>query len=148
MDPATLATTALTILVPFAKDAGKDLVKAVGQIGVDKAKELAAWLKGRFAGDPVAAKDLSRFEGDPDKFEAGLESTIKEKAEQDPAFATELKNRLDAIGPTIAVFQEIKKGRNIKGLTAGEIRSGRVSVTQKADDVDGMTAVDVKTVGN
>ena len=84
MDPATLATAALTILVPFAKDAGKELVKTVGQIGVDKAKELAAWLKQRFAGDPVAAKDLSRFEAEPDKFEAGLESTIKEKAEQDP----------------------------------------------------------------
>jgi hypothetical protein len=73
-------THSVTILVPFAKDAGKELVKTVGQIGVDKAKELAAWLKQRFAGDPVAAKDLSRFEEEPDKFEAGLESTIRRRS--------------------------------------------------------------------
>jgi hypothetical protein len=147
MDPATLATAALAILVPFAKDAGKELAKTVGQIGVDKAKELAAWLKQRLAGDPVAAKDLSRFEADPDKFEAGLESTIKEKAEQDVAFATELKRRLDEIGPMIIVFQDIKKGKNVTGVDADEIRSGRIAVTQKADDVEGLTGVEAKNVG-
>jgi hypothetical protein len=147
MDPATLATAALTILTPFVKDAGKELVKTVGQIGVDKAKELAAWLKERFANDPVAAKDLSRFEEEPDKFEAGLQSTIKERVEQDPTFAAELNRRIDAIGPMIVVFQDIKKGANVKGVDAEEIRSGRVAVTQKADDVDGMTAVVVKKVG-
>ena len=147
MDPATLATAALTILVPFAKDAGKELVKTVGQIGVDKAKELAGWLKHRFAGDPVAAKDLSRFEAEPDKFEAGLESTIKEKAEQDPAFAAELKRHLDEIGPIIVVFQDIKKGKNVTGVDADEHRSGRIAVTQRADDVEGMTGVVVKKVG-
>jgi hypothetical protein len=147
MDPATLAAAALTILVPFAKDAGKELVKTVGEVGVGKAKELAAWLKQCFAGDPVAAKDLSRFEAEPDKFEAGLESTIKEKAGEDPAFAAELKRRLDEIGPMIVVFQDIKKGKNIKGVDADEIRSGRVAVTQRADDVEGMTGVVVKKLG-
>jgi len=147
MEPATLATAALTILTPFVKDASKELVKAVSQIGVDKAKDLVAWLKHRFADDPAAAKDLSRFEADPDKFEAGLESTIKEKAEQDPTFATELERRVDEIGPMIVVFQDIKKGKNIKAVDADEIRSGRVSVTQRADDVEEMTGVVAKKIG-
>ena len=106
-----------------------------------------AWLKQRFAGDPVASKDLSRFEAEPDKFEPSLESTIKEKAEQDPEFAAELKKRIDEIGPQITVFQEIKKGKNVIGVDADKIRSGAVGVTQKAEEVEGMTGVRVKELG-
>src|SRR5208337_5484412 len=116
MDPATLATVALTILTPFAKDVGKELVKTVGEVAAGKAKDLFAWMKQRFASDPVAAKDLSRFASEPDKFEPSLESTIKEKAQQDPEFAAELKKRIDEIGPQITVFQEIKKGKNVIGV--------------------------------
>jgi hypothetical protein len=70
-----------------------------------------------------------------------------EKAEQDPEFAAELKKRIDEIGPQITVFQEIKKGKNVLGLDADEIRSGNVGVTQKAEEVEGMTGVRVKKVG-
>jgi hypothetical protein len=147
MDPITITTAALAILAPFAKDAGKELVKTVGEIGFEKAKSLFTWLKQKFAGDPAAAKDLSRFEQDPDKFEPALEATIKEKVEQDPEFAAELKKRIDEIGTLITVFQELKKGKGVIGVEADEIRSGKVDVTQKADDVDGMTAVRVKKIG-
>ncbi len=147
MDPVTLATAALTILTPFAKNAGEELVKTVGQIGFDKAKGLFTWLKQRFAGDPSASKDLSRFETDPDKFEPGLGATIKEKVEQDPEFAAELKKRIDEIGPTLTVFQDIKKGKKIVGVDADEIRSGKVGVTQKADDVEDLTGVRAKRIG-
>ena len=46
----------------------------------------------------------------------------------------------------LVVFQDIKKGKNVKGVEADEIRSGRVAVTQRADDVEGMTGVVVKKV--
>jgi hypothetical protein len=119
MDPVTLATAALTILSPFAKDAGKELVKTVGEIGFEKAKGLFAWLKQKFSSDPSASKDFSRFEADPDTFEPSLKATIKEKVEQDPEFAAELQKRIDEIGPMIKVFQEIKKGKNGLGLPPG-----------------------------
>lgn len=147
MDPATLATAALTILTPFAKDAGKELVKTVGEIGVEKAKGLLTWLKQRFSSDPSASKDLSRFEIDPDKFEASLETTIKEKVEEDHDFAAELKRRVDEIGPMITVFQDIKKGKKVTGLDADEIHAGKVAVTQRADDVEDLTGVRVKKIG-
>lgn len=147
MDPLTLATAALTILSPFAKDAGKELVKTVGEIGFDKAKGLFAWLKQKFSSDPSASKDFSRFEADPDTFEPSLKATIKEKVEQNPEFAAELQKRIDEIGPMITVFQEIKKGKNVIGVEADEIHSGKVGVTQKADDVEGMTGVRVKKIG-
>ena len=147
MDPVTMATTALTILTPLAKDAGKELVKAVGEIGVEKVKSLMTWLKQRFSSDPSAAKDLSRFEADPDKFAPGLEATIKEKAEQDADFAAELKRRIDEVGPVITVIQEIKKGKKIVGVDAEEIHSGKICVTQKADDVEDITATRAKIIG-
>jgi hypothetical protein len=147
MDPLTLATAALNILSPYAKDAGKELVKTIGEIGFEKAKGLFTWLKQKFSGDPSASKDFSRFEADPDTFEPGLKATIKEKVEQDPDFAAELQKRIDEIGPMITVFQEIKKGKNVIGVDADEIHSGKVGVTQKADDVESITAVRVKKIG-
>ena len=147
MDPVTIATAALTVLSPYVKHAGEALVKTVGEVALEKAKGLLGWLKSRFAGDPVATKDLSRFEADPDKFESGLKSTIEEKAQTDPAFAAELKKRLDEIGPQIVVFQKIKDGKLAVGVEADRIQSGKVSVTQDNENVDTSIGVRSKTIG-
>jgi hypothetical protein len=147
MDPATIATAAITILAPYVKEVGSELVKSVGELGVEKAKGLLGWLKDRLAGDPAASKDLSRFEKDPEKFEAGLQSTIEEKTQADPDFAAELKKRIDEIGPQITVFQRIKDGKNVIGVEADAILSGRTLVTQEADKVDSITAVRAKLIG-
>jgi hypothetical protein len=146
MDPATIAAATLTILSPYVKDAGRELVKTVGEVALEKAKGLLGWLKDRFAGDPVAAKDLSRFEGDPEKFEPGLKSTIEEKAQADPAFAAELKRRIDEFGPQIVVFQRIKDSKNVAGLDADTIHSGKITVTQDAERVDNLTGVRAKKI--
>jgi hypothetical protein len=62
--PATIAAAALTILGPYVKDEHRELVKTVEEVALEKAKRPRGWLKDRFAVDPVAAKDLSRFEGE------------------------------------------------------------------------------------
>jgi hypothetical protein len=134
-------------LTPFVKDTGKELVKTVGEIGFDKAKQLLGWLKQKFGDDAAASKDLSRFEADPHKFEPGLHETIKEKLERDPQFAAELKKRIEDIGPTITVFQEIRKGEEVIGVDADEVRSGQVTVTQKADDVGKIIGFRTKRTG-
>jgi hypothetical protein len=141
MDPVTIATAALTVLAPYAKNAGRELVKTVGEVALDQAKGMLTWLKGRFAGDPVAASDLSRFEADPDNFEPGLKATIQQKVKADPAFAAELKKRVDEIGPQIDVFQRIKDGKLAVGVQATNIQSGTVSVTQDAERVDEVIGV-------
>jgi hypothetical protein len=147
MDPATIATAAITILGPIIKDAGKELIQAVGEISFKKAHSLFQWLQQRFAGDPAATQDLSRYQADPDKFEASLEATLKEMIEKKPEFGSELKRRIDDIGPSIAVFQEIKSSKNVTGVSADRIAAGNVSVVQKGDNVDGLTGVQVKQLG-
>ena len=147
MDPVTLAAAALTILTPFAKDAGKELAKTVGEIGFEKAKDLFTWLKHRFAADPVASTDLSRFESDPVEFESGLRASIKKKVQDDPEFAGELQKRIDEIGPMITVFQDIKNAKEAVGVDVNTIRSGKVGVTQTADNVDKVTGLRANNVG-
>jgi hypothetical protein len=146
MDPSTIATAAIAVLSPYVKDVGRELAKTVGEVGVKKARGLLTWLKQQFAEDPAAAKDLSRFEKDPDKFEPALQATIDEKSQAEPNFAEELKKRLDELGPEIVVFQRIKDGRGIVGVSADTIRSGKITVTQEADKIDSMTGLRVKTI--
>lgn len=130
MDPVTIGSAVVTILSPFVADAGKELVKTVGEVGVDKAKGLLAWLKQQFAGDPVAASDLSRFEQDPTVFAPSLQTTIEKKVADDPAFSSAIADRVKELGPIITIIQEFNDARDLTGVE-GAVRSGNVSVTQK-----------------
>src|SRR5439155_9303105 len=115
MDPATIAASVITVLTPYIKDAGTEALKAAGEIALGKAKDLLSWLKERFSGDAVAAKDLSRYESNPEKFEPVLQSALEEKMQADAGFATELQRRVNEFGSDLKVFQRIKEGKNIIG---------------------------------
>jgi hypothetical protein len=130
MDPVTIGTAVVTILSPYVADAGKELVKTVGEVGVEKAKGLMTWLKQQFAADPVATSDLSRFEQDPKVFAPSLQTTIEKKVAADPAFSAAITDRVKELGPIITVLQEFSDAREMTGVE-GAVRAGRVSVTQK-----------------
>jgi hypothetical protein len=132
MDPVTIGTAVVTILTPYVADAGKELVKTVGEAGVEKTRELLQWLKGRFAGDPVATTDLSRFEKDPAGYAKPLQDTIENTIKEDPAFAAEISTRITELGPTVAIVQRFKDAQDVTGVE-GHIGSGRLSVTQEGD---------------
>jgi len=137
MDPASIAVSVITILSPFLKKSAEELVKTVGEVAYDKAKGLLELLRQRFAGDPVAKKDLERFEKDPEKFGPALEASIQEQADADGGFANELAQRLQEIGPTVNVFQTIKDGTDVIGAEA-DVQKGTVNVTQDAERVERM----------
>jgi hypothetical protein len=147
MDPATIATSMVTILGPYVSKAGEAFAKKVGEVAVDKAEKMLGWLKQKFAGDPSATKDLTRFEQDPKAFESGLKAAIQEKAEADPAFAQEAAQRVADIGPVISVFQDIAEGRIVIGVDAEQIKRGNITVDQKVGKADETTAVRAKTIG-
>ncbi len=140
MDPATIGTAVVTILSPFVADAGKELVKTVGEVGVEKAKGLLAWLKQQFAGDPVAASDLSRFEQDPKVFAPSLQTTIEKKVADDPAFSSAIADRVNELGPIITIIQEFDDARDLTGVE-GAVRAGNVSVTQKGTTASNVTGI-------
>ena len=135
MDPATIAGSVITILGPYVSQMGEALTKTVGEVAVEKASKLLGWLKEKFAGDPAATKDLTRFENNPKAYETALKDTIVEKVASDPGFAQEVEKRVAEIGPTIKIFQEIVEGRLMIG-GKGDVESGQVEVEQKAQKVD------------
>jgi hypothetical protein len=141
-----LAASAIAILAPYAKKAGDELVKTVGQIGYDKAKSLFAWLQQRFASDPAASKDLSRFQTNPEAFEPGLKATIAEKL-QDPGFAEGLEKHIAEFGPLITVFQQIKEGKGVTAVKAAQIIAG-VSATQVIEKGENITGVEAVVIGS
>lgn len=147
MDPATIGATVVTILAPYVADAGKEIVKAAGEAGLQKAKGLLSWLKERFADDPVAASDLSRFEKNPEAFAPGLEATIAEKAKADPQFSEEIATRVQELAPVLTVIQEFREATDLTGVKGGAVRTGSISVTQKGDVARNVKGVDVQGIG-
>jgi hypothetical protein len=140
MDPVTIGTAVITILSPYAADAGKELVKAAGEVALEKAKGLMTWLKQQFAGDSVASSDLSRFEQNPKVFAPSLQATIEKKATDDPAFSAAIAERVKELAPIITVIQEFSDARDMTGVD-GAVRSGEVSVTQKGTKASNVTGV-------
>jgi hypothetical protein len=147
MDPVTIGATVVALLTPYVKDAGQELVKTAGEAGVAKVKELLHWLKGKFAGDQVASADLTRFEKDPATLGPVLQTTIATKAQEDPAFANEIADRVKDMGPIIKIVQNFDRATNMVGLNADSIAKGDVSVTQTGKQAEGVTGVTVKTIG-
>ncbi len=66
IDPATLATTAVTCLVPFFKEAGKAVAKRVGDAATDTAVQLYNFLKTKLT-SPGASEALTKLEQTPDQ---------------------------------------------------------------------------------
>jgi hypothetical protein len=130
MDPVTIGAAVVTILAPYVADAGKEMVKTVGEAGVEKTKELMKWLKGKFAGDPVASTDLSRFEKDPTGYAKPLQDTIETKVKEDPAFSAEITKRMNDLQPYVKIIQEFEEAQGVTGVE-GNINSGQLDLTQK-----------------
>jgi hypothetical protein len=140
MDPVTIGTAVVTILSPYVADAGKELVKAAGEVALEKARGLMTWLKQQFAGDPVAASDLSRFEQEPTVFAPSLQKTIQKKVAEDPAFSAAITDRVTELGPIITVIQKFNDARDMTGID-GAVHSGKVSVTQEGSTAANVTGI-------
>lgn len=147
MDPATVAASVVSILAPYFADAGKEVLKAGGEAGLQKVKTLLGWLKQRFADDPSAAKDLARFEQNPQAFTPSLQATIEERLRDDPAFAAEIRERIAELGPVISVVQRFREFNNVTAVDVDAIRSGQVSVRQEGDTATNSGGVRAKTIG-
>lgn len=130
MDPVTIGAAVVSILTPYVADAGKEMVKSVGEAGVEKTKELMKWLKGKFAADPVASTDLSRFEKDPAGYAKPLQDTIETHVKKDPAFSAEITKRMNDLQPYVKIIQEFEDARGVTGVE-GNVNSGQVDLTQK-----------------
>ena len=101
---ATLASAAVSLLVPYLKSLGEELVKKAGeQIGSktgetawSKAKNLYEIVKAKFSSRPETAKALNALEKSPDDgdTQAMVRFHLKDVMALDRSFAQELANVL------------------------------------------------------
>ena len=140
MDPATIVTGVVSVLMPYVAKGAKEFISMAGEAGYQKAKGLFEKIKAKWAGDEEGSTTLQRFEEKPERYKPVLEDILREKLAKDPELAGELSRMLQEMGPTLRIVQEIDEARGVTGLVAGEVKSGDVSVSQnikKAEDVTG-----------
>ena len=147
MDHATVASTILAALVPFAKKGAEKIAESIGSDGYEKAKGLISYLKTRWSGDKAAEGALVGFQEDPDAFRMALEHTLKKKLTTDKDLARQLTIFIEEIEPALTVVQKIKTADNITGVEAGEIVEGSVKVSQKVESANAIVGVKVNRLG-
>jgi hypothetical protein len=103
MDPAALATAAVSLIAAFLGRAGEQAAdQAAGELGhatVAKLRGLYEAVKRRVARDSFAQSALERLEQQPEneRRRGALEDAVAEVAEADPAFRHELARVLEEV---------------------------------------------------
>jgi hypothetical protein len=147
MEPlSTLAATAVTVLVPYLAKGAEEFVKAAGKDAYEKARNLVASLRARWAGNSEALETLTRVAEKPGRYEPVLRDILEEEL-KDPSFAAELSRQLDALGPHLRVIQELDEAKNVTGIEVEEFTRGNAQVEQKIKKGESVTSAKIKKLG-
>lgn len=97
MDPAALATMAVSVLAPYLAKAGESLAKEAGTSAWKGAQSLMAMIRKKLDGDTYAAQTLQRLEQQPDSTsrQLALSGVLEEKLKEDQAFSAILQASLE-----------------------------------------------------
>jgi hypothetical protein len=100
IDPATLAMTVVTCLVPFFTEAGKAVAKRVGDAATDKTVQLYNFLKTKLI-SPGASEALTKLEKTPDQQNRQnlFRLTLEEALADDAQLRDELAALLERLSP-------------------------------------------------
>jgi hypothetical protein len=100
MDPTTLATTAVTALVPFFTEAGKEVAKRAGGAAIETTTRLYTFLKKKLT-SPGASEALTELEKTPNDEDARtmLHLKLKKLLTDDPQLRDELAALLRTLTP-------------------------------------------------
>jgi hypothetical protein len=95
MDPAAIATMAVTMLAPYLAEAGKVAANEIGQDAAGQVERLIDAIRRKFGTDQdgYAAETLARLEQQPaaEPRKRALTDVLTEKADADSAFKSELE---------------------------------------------------------
>lgn len=123
MDAASLAASAVALLVSYLLKGAEEFAKEMGKATAEKTKSLLQTLKDSFKKDKdeKGEQTLSLFEGDPHVFKEALTRMLAEKLRADPGFVVELASLVGEAKPSEAKYQvEFHGETKIKGFVQGE----------------------------
>jgi hypothetical protein len=111
MDPITIATAAVSLLVPFFQRLGGRLAERVGEdlgdAAMRKLDRLYEAVRGHLAGNRVASSALETVKEQPDseRDQGALQLALAQAVESDPSFGQTLATLIEDVkaagGPTI-----------------------------------------------
>ncbi|MCJ7445054.1 MAG: hypothetical protein MUO26_11110 [Methanotrichaceae archaeon] len=149
MEPITmgLASTAISILMPYAKLGADEFIKTAGKDAYEKAKGFANWLKESLSGDKEASLALENFEKNPDRYHPVLKDILDEQLKTNNDLREELREIITDMGPELIIIQRMKEAKKVTGLDADFIASGKAVVVQESETAENMTGVRAKRIG-
>lgn len=149
MDPAIIdiSTKVMAVLIPFVSKGADEFASKVGDVAYEKAKTLLTALKQKWSRDKEATESLLLFEQKPQRYQAVLEDILQEKLTEDQDLAARVVQLLQEMGPTLEIIQHMEKGKDVIGLKAREMKSGRASIAQDISQAEGITGAELDTFG-
>ena len=147
MEIATLVTTVMGIMAPWAIKGANEFISVAGEAAYNKTAELVRQLKAHWSGDKEAVDAVEKFQQKPERYQAVLEDVLTEKLAADPALANDLQTFVEALGPQVKVIQNMTRARHVVGLEAGEFNRGRAEIDQKIDDAENVTGAKLDRIG-
>lgn len=149
MDPAIIdvSTKVMAVLLPFVTKGAEEFASKVGDAAYEKAKTLLTVLKQKWSGDKEATESLALFEQKPQRYQTVLEDILQEKLVEDHDLVTQVTRLLQEMGPTLEIIQQMEEGKDIIGLKAREMRSGRVRISQDITKAEGARGAEFDTLG-
>ncbi|WNG45300.1 hypothetical protein F0U60_15180 [Archangium minus] len=130
MDPSSLATSIIGILMPYVSKTASDFISTAGEVAYSKAKSIFAKLKDRWTGDQEASRALEGFQHKPDRYQLVLQDVLGEKLSQDGSLAGELRQMVEELGPSLQILMKAEELEDGTGLESRELRSGRIGIEQ------------------
>jgi|SRR5687768_219091 len=147
MDPISLAATVIGIVSPYVAKGAQELISHVGQEAYEKTKQLVTYLKDKWTGNDEASSTLKNFEQKPERHEKALQDILEEQLSNDPQLAAEVEKQVNELKPYLEVFQKMKKGEDVVGIEADEMKSGTAKVAQEIDEGKNIKGAVIKRIG-
>jgi hypothetical protein len=147
MDPATLATAAVTALTPYLAKAGEQFAKEAGKQGFAIGEAILKALWGRWRGKQEAETRLDRFIQDPEAGREGLTMALVAEVASDKTFAEALQTLLQGGSPAVFVDQTAGDVKELTGAEINEMIRGRLTVHQNVEKGDKITGAKIEKLG-
>lgn len=147
MDPVTIATKVVSVLMPVVAEGAKEFMVNVGKDVFEKAKKLLDTLRSRFAGDNEASDNLADFERKPKRYGSVLADVLQEKLSEDKDFAEELQQFLSDLGPNLEVILKFGNASGLTVLKADHFKSGKARLEVTGEEIKDSTVTDIGTIG-
>ena len=145
MDP--IGATVMSILMPYVTKKAEKFIQIAGKAAYEKAKNILATLKTRWAGDKEATNQLAYFEQNPERYQPIIEDILEKRLAQDKTLATELKQLIDQMGTSLSIIQEMDEAKNVIGLKAKHVKKAKINIVQKAKKAEDMIGGEFDTIG-